>query len=384
MKQRTLACARRTVESFLRQQCAGTTLAVLSVNPEPDGFGGERLVVRCTYDDAKDAKGFPDSSGRERMEDRLRPELKHLGIKTFPVVTFIAESEVEQEPADERCDYIPVPPIGYDDEGYPVEDSVTQSQRHTERIMDWHGALRDWCRRQGLGEVFSDLPLFYQRGQRNKMLSPDLMVALRAERLEERTSYKLWEQPMPKFALESLLNSTWRGDVGAKKRLYRGIGVHEYWLFAAAGKRIKERLRGYRLRQGAGSRGHGTYRLVPENRQGRRESEVLRLELCVLEGELRFYDPSSGEFLLTVCESQIAAREDRRCADEQEQRANAARQRADEQQQRADEQEQRANAERQRADEQQQRAAHERAARQAAERRIAALEAQLRALGQSD
>ena len=377
MKQRTLASARRTVESFLRQQCAGTTLAVLSVNPEPDGFGGERLLVRCTYDDAKDPKGFPDSSGRERLEDCLRPELKHLGIKTFPVVTFIAESEVEQEPADERCDYIPVPPIGYDDEGYPVEDSAGQSQRYTRYRGDWLVALRDWCQRQGLGEVFSDLPLFYQRGQRNKMLSPDLMVALRAERLEERTSYKLWEQPTPEFALESLSNSTWRGDVGAKKRLYRGIGVHEYWLFDAAGKRIKERLRGYRLRQGAGSRGHGTYRLVPENGQGRRESEVLRLELCVLEGELRFYDPSSGEFLLTVCESQIAAREDRRCADEQEQRANAARQRADEQQQRA-------NAERQRADEQQQRAAHERAARQAAESRIAALEAQLRALGQSD
>ena len=362
MKHKTLACARRTVESFLRQQCAGTTLAVLSVNPEPDGFGGERLVVRCTYDDAKDAKGFPDSAGRERLEDRLRPELKHMGIKTFPVITFIAESEVEQEPADERCDYISVPPIGYDDEGYPVEDSAGQSQRYTQYRGDWLLALRDWCRRQGLGEVFSDLPLFYRRGQRNKMLSPDLMVALRAERLEERTSYKLWEQPTPEFALESLSNSTWRGDVGEKKRLYRGIGVQEYWLFDAAGKRIKERLRGYRLRQGAGSRGHGTYRLVPENRQGRRASEVLRLELCVLEGELRFYDPSSGEFLLTVCESQIAVRAEKRRADEQEQRANAARQRADEQQL----------------------AAHERAARQAAERRIAELEAQLRALGQSD
>ena len=254
-----------------------------------------------------------------------------------------------QEPADERCDYIPVPPVGYDDEGYPVEDSVTQSQKHSAQTSDWEWTLRDWCRRQGLGEVFADLAMPYRRGQRNKVLAPDLMVAARAERREERTSYKLWEQPTPEFALESLSNSTWRGDVGAKKRLYRSLGVQEYWLFDAAGKRIKERLRGYRLRQGAGSRGHGTYRLVPENRWSRRASEVLRLELCVLEGALRFYDPSSGAFLLTVPESQIRAREQEQRADEQEQRANT-----------------------------------ERASRQAAEIRIAALQAQLRALGQSD
>ena len=50
-----------------------------------------------------------------------------------------------QEPADERCDYIPVPPIGYDDEGYPVEDSVTQSQRLSVREY-W-----PWAHRMNLG-----------------------------------------------------------------------------------------------------------------------------------------------------------------------------------------------------------------------------------------
>ena len=161
--------------------------------------------------------------------------------------------------------------------------------------MDWHGALGDWCRRHGLGEVFADLVMPHERDQRNKVVCPDLMVALRAERRDERLSYKLWEQPTPEFVLESLSNSTWRADVGAKKRLYRRLGVREYWLFDAAGKRIKERLRGYRLRRGTGSCAHlNTYRLVPKNRWGRRESEVLRLELCVREGELRFYDSIVG------------------------------------------------------------------------------------------
>ena len=261
-----------------------------------------------------------------------------------------------QEPADARCDYIPVPPVGYDDEGYPVEDSVSQSQKHSARTSDWQLTLRDWCRRQGLGEVFADLCMPYRRGQRNKVVSPDLMVALRAERREERLSYKLWEQPTPEFALESLSNSTWRGDVGAKKRLYRRLGVYEYWLFDATGKRVKEGLRGYRLRRGAGARGRGTYRLVPENRQGRRASEVLRLELCVLGGELRFHDPSSGEFLRTVPESQTRAREEKRRADRERTGRQAAERRVE----------------------------LERAGRRAAENRIAALEAQLRALRQAD
>ena len=283
-----------------------------------------------------------------------------------------------QKPADERCDYIPVPPIGYDDEGYPVEDSVGQSQRHGEQSRDWHGALADWCRHQGLGEVFADLVVPYERDQRNKVVCPDLMVALRAERRRERSSYKLWEQPTPEFALESLSNSTWRGDVGEKKRLYRRLGVYEYWLFDAAGKRIKERLRGYRLRRGTGSRAHlTTYRLVPENRWGRRESAVLRLELCVREDELRFYDPVSGEFLFTAPESHRGARQ-----------AKVERQRANEQQQRADREQAAREAAEQRADrEQTERQAEREAADMriaAADMRIAELQARLRALGQSD
>ena len=263
-----------------------------------------------------------------------------------------------QEPADERCDYIPVPPIGYDHEGYPVEDSVGQSQTHVNHIVDWHGALRDWCRRQGLGEVFSDLVMPYRQGQRNKVLAPDLMVALRAEHLHERTSYKLWQHPTPEFALESLSNSTWRGDVRAKKRLYRSLGVYEYWLFDATGKRIRERLRGYRLRPAASGR-PAVYGLVRPNPAGRRESKVLGLELCVLEGELRLYDPSSGEFLYTAPESYARARE----ADAERARTNrerAARRAAE------------------------QRVQAERAEREAAERRVAALEAQLRALRPSN
>ena len=250
-----------------------------------------------------------------------------------------------QEPADPRRDCIPVPPVFYDDEGYPVEDSVGQSQTHSEQTTDWHGALLAWCRRNSLGEVFSDLFMPYLQGQRNKVVCPDLMVALKAERLQERPSYKLWEHPTPDFALEALSNSTWKGDVAEKKRLYRSLGVSEYWLFDPSGKRLGEPLRGYRLRRRAvtpeGRTVHGYVR-IRENRSGRRESQVLRLHLCVMDRALRFYDPLEDRLLPTVEESDTLVR-----AAE----ANARKAQAE---------------------------------RDAAESRIAALEAQLKALRQSD
>lgn len=97
MKQQILERARSTVEAFLHQQCADTTLAVLSVKPEMDGYGHELLWIRFTYDDGN-ANGLPDSLARILLKDRLRTELQHADIEAFPVVSFIAESEVGHEP----------------------------------------------------------------------------------------------------------------------------------------------------------------------------------------------------------------------------------------------------------------------------------------------
>ena len=278
-----------------------------------------------------------------------------------------------QQPADPRRDCIPVPPVFYDDDGYPVEDSVGQSQTHSEQTTDWHGALLAWCRRNGLGEVFSDLFMPYLQGQRNKVVCPDLMVALKAERLQERPSYKLWEHPTPDFALEALSNSTWKGDVAEKKRLYRSLGVSEYWLFDPSGKRLGEPLRGYRLRRRAvtpeGRTVHGYVR-IRENRSGRRESQVLRLHLCVMDGALRFYDPLEDRLLPTVEESDTLVRAAEANAHEAEANAREAQAKAREAEARAREAQTERDAEREYT--------------QAAESRIAALEAQLKALRQSD
>ena len=96
MKQRTLERARSTVEGILHQQCTGTTLSVLSVDPEVDGYGDEFLWISLTYDDG-DAKGLPNSLAQIRLKDRLRAELQDADVEAFPVFSFIAESELEEE-----------------------------------------------------------------------------------------------------------------------------------------------------------------------------------------------------------------------------------------------------------------------------------------------
>ena len=98
MKQQVLERARSTVEAFLHQQYADATLAVLSVVPEVDGYGDEFLLIHLSYGDGNDVKGLPDSLARIRLKARLRAELQGADVEAFPVVSFIAESEVGEEP----------------------------------------------------------------------------------------------------------------------------------------------------------------------------------------------------------------------------------------------------------------------------------------------
>ena len=98
MKQQTLERARSTVGAFLHNQCADTTLAVRSVEPEVNGYGDEILLIALTYDDGEGEKGLPESLARIRLKARLRTELQSADVEASPVVTFTAESEVDEEP----------------------------------------------------------------------------------------------------------------------------------------------------------------------------------------------------------------------------------------------------------------------------------------------
>ena len=209
--------------------------------------------------------------------------------------------------------YVPVPPVYCDDDGYPVEDGMSQTTDHQRQTSDWCVMLQYRYRN---ATVASDLTMPYERGDTTKVLVPDLFVALRAEWRRDRTSYRLWENPLPDLVMEMLSEDTSEADVGSKWRTYEYLGVCECWLFDPEGLELSTPLVGHRL-QG------GRYRPVRANAAGRLPSRVLGLELHVQDGDLRFRDPEKGENLLTYDEV-----EDRRLAAE-ERRARE-RRRADE------------------------------------------------------
>ena len=258
----------------------------------------------------------------------------------------------------EPWDYRPVPPFVLDEDGYLIEDARPMNDRHAKRMLAYGTVLQFHYSGRG-GMVGVDFMMSYVEGSPGKAVRPDLLVALAAEEHEERNSYKLWEERVPDFVLEDLSPSTWRLDAVVKHRLYRRLGVREYWLFDEtgirlrddSGARLREVLVGYRLR---GER----YVRIRANAAGRLPSQVLGLELAARDGLLRFFNPATGEYLRILEESERFAMAERRGREVAELRAMAA--------------------ERQAAEERKQKEA-ERREKEAAQARIAELEAKLRA-----
>lgn len=184
--------------------------------------------------------------------------------------------------------YRPVPPVEYDDEGYPGPDSrVSESTRHAEASNYAFDALRVWFKDQPDTLVANDLVMLFEEGNRRAALSPDLMVIFDVGN-PDRSSYKVWQEghALPAFALEILSKRTWRKDIRVKPGLYAALGVRELWLFEP----FEPRLAGHRLDTDG-------YRRIRPFRDGGLRSEVLGLDVVVQDSRLRFRNPADGEIL---------------------------------------------------------------------------------------
>ena len=159
--------------------------------------------------------------------------------------------------------YVPVPPVYRDEDGYPIEDGMSQNVNHQVQTAHWRTALQPHCpRASGFGPVDA-----LQARRHHRVLVPDLLVALCAERRPDRRSYRLWENPLPDLVMEMLSESTSETDVGSKRDTYEHLGIREYWLFDPEGFELSTPLVGYRLRG-------GRYRRIDADAAGRLRSEV--------------------------------------------------------------------------------------------------------------
>jgi Uma2 family endonuclease len=228
---------------------------------------------------------------------------------------------------------------------YPSSDGqpVAESDFQLQPLLYAVTTLRTHFQERADVYVAGNMFIYYEEGNPEAVVAPDVFVVLGTTK-RDRVSYMLWEEPKgPDFVLEITSRSTRTRDQGPKRGTYAFLGVREYFQYDPTHDYLVPALQGTRLVA-------GSYQaLLPTTLPDGTlvlHSEVLGLDVRLEEGTLRFYDPGTGQKLLSHAEIEQALR-----AAEQARRAA------------------------------EERAGREEAARQAAEARIAALEARLREQG---
>lgn len=230
---------------------------------------------------------------------------------------------------------------------YPSSDGqpVAESDFQLGPLLYAVSALRTYFQDRADVYVAGNMFIYYEEGNPDAVVAPDVFVVLGTAK-RERMSYMLWEEPKgPDFVLEITSRSTRTRDQGPKRGTYAFLGVREYFQYDPTRDYLVPPLQGACLIA-------GTYQplaptVLPDGTLVL-PSDVLGLDLRLEGDTLRFYDPRTGQKLLSHAESEQARREAEQARREAEARAVQAEQ-----------------------------------ARREAEARLAELEARLRERGQS-
>ncbi len=155
--------------------------------------------------------------------------------------------------------------------------------------------------------VLGEVPVGWNVRRRQGVRIPDLMIAFGVDRggIIESNGFSIDELgKAPDFVLEVASLTTAENDYTVKRVDYAAFGVPEYWRFdPTGGERYGAGLAGDRLVD-------GEYQPVSISSAddghfwGR--SEVLGLDVCWEDGQLRWYDPVAGRYLLTFDETENA------------------------------------------------------------------------------
>ena len=110
-----------------------------------------------------------------------------------------------------------------------------------------------------------------------------------------RRVYKIWQEGRsPDVVIELTSRSTRDEDLGSKRWIYAELGVREYFIFDPLGDYLTPPLRGYRL--------VGDEYIRMEGDGTRLMSQSLGLELRIVDGWLRLFDPKAASLLPTPAE----------------------------------------------------------------------------------
>ncbi len=190
----------------------------------------------------------------------------------------------------------------FEEEYLPESDGkpMAETDPHRKVMISLLHALEERYRDQAGVYVSGNIFVYYfdEAGVRQSV-SPDILVVFGVER-KDRRIYKVDEEGKgPDIVIELTSSSTKVEDLVAKHYIYANLGVREYFLFDPYGETRRPMLRGFRLEGGE---------YVPMAGATRLNSEVLGLELRVEQGQLRLYDPKTGERLRTPEEAEAERR----------------------------------------------------------------------------
>lgn len=152
--------------------------------------------------------------------------------------------------------------------------------------------------------VSGNLFIYYKQGVPSAVVAPDVFVIFGVPN-KKRLSYKIWEEnnKVPDFILEVTSLTTQENDEQEKPLKYAQMGVREYFQYDPTGDYLQPQLKGSHLVNGSYQPIPGT--ILPDGILSI-NSEVLGLDLRLIEGELRFYDPQTGKKLLSHQETEQA------------------------------------------------------------------------------
>lgn len=182
---------------------------------------------------------------------------------------------------------------------YPTSDGVPlgETDVHRNQIVDLIHGLEVYFRDRDDVYVSGNLLMLYEENDPNSHRSPDVLVVFGVPK-HERDNYLIWrEGKAPDFIIEVTSKSTRSEDVGVKKGLYSFLGVQEYFIFDPLREYLQPQLKGYRLQQGE------YLPMIGEPIH----SDVLDLDLKIVEGRLRIHNPRTGRLLPTREESEQRA-----------------------------------------------------------------------------
>ena len=176
---------------------------------------------------------------------------------------------------------------------YPESDgkSVAETEIHIKTIFNLYGFLQNYFSDKTDVAVIADMMFYYEEGNRNKSIAPDVMV-IKGVHKNLRRVFKLWEENVPEVIFEISSRGTWKEDFEKKFLLYESFGVKEYYIFDPEYDYLEEPFNAFHLK------GKSFKKMKVKN--DTIFSPSLNLEIVMTSKTLRLFNPETKEFLPTM------------------------------------------------------------------------------------